>query len=175
MNELKLFTRIKEEEVDRLYYFDGESIDVSELYATLIQKAMEEVQQNIPNIKPTGNSINEFRDVLEMKGITQPIKVEPFVAYVMKDTLLEKVRQHLMNMAKDIGIYMYLSGAREYLDEQWKNELLGLYSSIVEEISINPNQKAAGKWQKEYKRMANKFRYKELNVEINKLLEKTVM
>lgn len=158
-----------------LRYGEGknETVDMVDLYAQLIQQGVEELVERIASPHEGSNPLQEFRDILEMKNSLQSMESSyiPYARYLIRESSLQKLQEHLMNMAKNISKYMVLSGNREYLSLEWKERLCKLYEDVLLQVKNNPKGKVTDSLRERYRDAARQFPPKALREGIDSLLE----
>lgn len=108
-------------------------------------------------------------DYLDGQNISEPYEVVEFSHEVESNISAEKLKENLSFMAKDIGIYLYLSNNTEYLSEEWKNNLIMLYSNIVRDYIYRRNPDIPKEFINEYNSLAEHFNYNWLRMRIDEL------
>lgn len=153
---------------------EADTIDITELYADLIQRACNPSENKSNNNVPSNLSINqgqEFRDILDLRANEKILQTgyDYFANFVTTNVKLSRVQGHLLNMARNIGKYMLLSGNREYLSPEWKERLCKLYGDVLEEQRGNKEAQVTDALRQEYQEAARKFSPKDLEKAINLL------
>ncbi|SFA98774.1 hypothetical protein [Selenomonas ruminantium] len=149
--------------------------NIAELYSLLFQESLGRVT-NVSNDTNIiyHNQMQEFRDILELRANDKILQTayDAFANFVTTSTKLIRVQGHLLNMARDIGKYMLLSGNREYLSNEWKERLCSLYEKVLNGQQINEEAIVTEQIRQEYKNAARNFNPKNLSEAITSLLNK---
>lgn len=141
---------LKEETLDELVLDRDKSINISELYASLIEHTTE-------NMDTLGrNLLQEFIDILERETIDHDV-IFAVSSYLVKRTA-ENARRNLVNLAYNIQRY-YNRHEDERLTGQDKRELCEFYSKILDICVKDPKQNISDELYQEYKRIVAKHDY----------------
>ncbi len=150
---------------------DNEVIDITELYAGLIEEKINE-DQNSSVLTATKKDImmREFFDALDVDKNEQLADdgYRYFASYI-KGTGLDRVQQMVLHMAQNIGVYMRVSGDIEYLNASMKNKLCKFYDKILTLIEKDATLKVTDDIRREYKELADVFVPNELKERISEL------
>lgn len=166
--------------LESIQYFrfgDGENdiVDITELYADFIQKSTvvrDTVKSN--NVVVDKNQMVELLDALEMRNNEQRNYIY-FASFIRPDAKLQKMKTYLLNMSKNIGKYMLLSGDRGYLSEEWKKQICDLYEKVLGELQKNENGTVTDSLREQYRALAQHFKPMYLEDNIKSLLKKKDM
>lgn len=149
---------------------EKEVIDIAELYIELFESMKKDEWDNIGvDYSTPTEGLQDVVDYLDGQNISEPYEVVEFSHEVESNISAEKLKENLSFMAKDIGIYLYLSNNTEYLSEEWKNNLIMLYSNIVRDYIYRRNPDIPKEFINEYNSLAEHFNYNWLRMRIDEL------
>lgn len=153
-------------------YGDGEDdiIDISELYVELFELMKKSLQKF--QIDSSCNPLiasEEVVELLEGKNLVAPYEVCEFMNKASTECTIETLKTNILAMAKDIGMYIFLSNDLDYLSKEWKDNMIQFFIALSGRNSSTGTSFASDELIKEYNSFAEHFNYNWLRMKINEL------
>ena len=158
-----------------LLKFDDITLNIAELYSSLFHKAYEyNIQTSNENDNTLQNKVQEVRDILELREGDKILQTafDEFSNFVTTKAKVARLEKNLMNMARDIGKYMMLTGNREYLTTEWKENICKIYGEVINRLQANKDSVVDEYLRRAYRELTRQFRPKDLREAINALQNK---
>ena len=153
-------------------YGDGEDdfLDISELYAELFNLLKNDLQRDsIANVSKPVEGLQELLDSLESRNVKIPYGDFKFIRKARKNATVRSLKKNILNMAKEIGLYIYLSHDFAYLNGEWKDNIIRAYTAFSSEMFSSGNTIAPAELIKEYNALAEHFDYNWMRMRIDEL------
>lgn len=153
-------------------YGDGENdfLDVSEIYAELFNLLKNDIQRgSIANVSKPIEGLQELLDSLEGRNVKIPYGDFKFIRKARKNATVRSLKKNILNMAKEIGLYIYLSHDFAYLNGEWKDNIIRVFIAFSGENFSSGNPIAPAELIKEYNSLAERFDYNWLRMRIDEL------
>lgn len=151
-------------------YGNGDVLNIPQLYANLVNKALSNINAN--NDLEYGriqSDISEFVSYLDGKNIVLPAKIKRYSQYTTTHSRVKTLKANLLILAKTIGAYIYLSNDYSYLKPEFRAVLINLYKRVCMLCRIDSNQFVTKRLADEYKQFAEMYDYNELSSKIQEL------
>ena len=169
---VKLIDRTNKDKIFMFRYGENDDnfIDITELYAALIEERVNEENSSATADYKKDIMMKDFLDALDVDKNEQLINdgYRYFASYI-RGTGLDRVQQMVLHMAQNIGVYMRLSGDVEYLSVGMKNKLCKFYDKILTLIEKDATLKVTDDIRRGYKELAEVFIPNELEEKISEL------
>lgn len=160
-----------DEDISIIRYGDGEFdvLDISEIYYECFVLAQNELKKSLQ--KPI-DGFQELLDYLEARNIVPPYQVSKFMRQAGKRVTVKTMRKSLLYMAKDIGMYIHLYNDFDYLSNEWKDNIIRLFTALSSEHFYDENSPVPKDLLDEYNSLAEHFEFNWLRMRIDELKDK---
>lgn len=152
-------------------YGNGDVLNIPQLYANLVNKAVSNII-NANNDLEDGriqNDISEFISYLDGENIVLPAKIKRYSQYTTAHSKVETLKVNLLNLAKTIGMYVYLSNDYDYIKPEARAGLINLYIRVCKICKTDPTQLVRKELGKEYRIFTDMYKYDFLSSKIQEL------